>query len=184
MSKKPFWNSDKALSLSAILVSLCTLIVFTYQTTLIRKQQYMSVYPHLDLGHYYTLSVNYKYVLSNSGLGPARILKVEIEDHTGKQYSGIDDYLFSKIPENDTVYFYNSDIYPGRLIKADEELPLIGLLDQEMSEPLGLPDASIYMATRLVELLDEDSIFINIEYESIYEEKWRASNQFNVPTEL
>ena len=184
MSKKPFWNSEKALSLSAILVSLCTLIVFTYQTTLIRKQQYMSVYPHLDLGHYYTLSVNYKYVLSNSGLGPARILKVEIEDHTGQQYPGIDDYLFAKIPENDTVYFYNSDIYPGRLIKADEELPLIGLLSKEMSAPLGIPEASIYMASRLTELLSKDSISIKIEYESVYEEQWEASNQNAVPVKL
>ncbi|MEO1715399.1 MAG: hypothetical protein AAFU60_18880 [Bacteroidota bacterium] len=184
MFKKPFWNSDKVLSLSDILVSLCTLIVFTYQTTLIRKQQYMSVYPHLDMGHYYTYTVNYKYILANSGLGPARILEVDIEDHTGQKFDAVEEYLYSKITEEDTVFFYNSGLYPGRLIKAEEELALIGLLDKEMSEPLGIPDASIYMAARISELLSGDSVTINVVYESIYGEKWRASNQFNVPTEL
>ncbi len=56
-------DSDKILSLSAMFISICTLVVFLYQTNLIRKQQYMSVYPHLLLGNYGTWTPNYKFVL-------------------------------------------------------------------------------------------------------------------------
>jgi len=43
MIKQPFWNNEKLLGISALLVSTMSLIVFVYQTDLLRKQQYMSV---------------------------------------------------------------------------------------------------------------------------------------------
>ncbi len=64
---------DRLLGLSAILLSLCTLIVFFYQTNLIRKQQYMSVYPHLEIGHNGIHSEEYTFTIENKGVGPAII---------------------------------------------------------------------------------------------------------------
>lgn len=48
--KKRFWNTDKLMSFLAILLSVGTLLVFIYQTNLIRKQQYAAVYPYLEMG--------------------------------------------------------------------------------------------------------------------------------------
>ena len=64
-------NTDKILGLSAMLISICTLIVFLYQTNLIKKQQYMSVYPYLTLGNNGSFTADYEYSLTNNGIGPA-----------------------------------------------------------------------------------------------------------------
>ncbi len=37
LKMKPFWTGDKLLSIAAVFVSLLTLVVFIYQTNLIRK---------------------------------------------------------------------------------------------------------------------------------------------------
>ncbi|MDZ7897109.1 MAG: hypothetical protein U5N85_03645 [Arcicella sp.] len=51
MSLKPqFWNADKIVSLSAILISLATMTIYLYQTHLIGKQQNASVMPYLRMG--------------------------------------------------------------------------------------------------------------------------------------
>ncbi|MEO0789852.1 MAG: hypothetical protein AAFY36_14380, partial [Bacteroidota bacterium] len=103
---KPFWTSDRIVSMSAIFISLATLFVFVYQTNLIREQQHLSVYPHLSLGNAYSGSLNYQQVLSNEGIGPAFIEGIEVRDTSGKEYSSLSDYLFYHLEDEDSVFIY------------------------------------------------------------------------------
>ena len=179
--KKKFWTSAKLLSLSALFVSLATLFVFVYQTNLIRKQQYMSVYPHLNMGNHNSESLNYKFVLKNEGVGPAFIKSVEIEHLDGSVYESFVDYLDERITEKDSVYFHYSDLYEGQLISANEELILFGLSDKSYTKAHGLPENTIRGGNKLRAMLNTDSLSYKITYESIYEEAWTLVNDSEIP---
>ena len=90
--KKKFWNSDKILSLSAMFISLCTLIVFIYQTELIRVEQHKSVYPYLSLSNGGSGNINYRYILENKGIGPAVLTSIKVTDSEGKVFDDIVDF--------------------------------------------------------------------------------------------
>lgn len=179
--KKKFWNSDKILSLSALCISLFTLMVFVYQTNLIRKQQFMSVYPHLALTNTNSGSLEYQYVLKNDGIGPAFIKSITIEDLSGANYNSINEYLVTKLSANDSIWIYNSDIFEGQLIPANESMALFGLFDEEQTSARGLPKNSIYGAKKLRQILNNEEVTITIVYESIYGEKWSINNKSETP---
>ncbi|MEL6255456.1 MAG: hypothetical protein AAFR87_25855 [Bacteroidota bacterium] len=176
-----FWNGDRLMSIAAIIVSVGTLLVFSYQTNLIRKQQYMSVYPHLELGHYGTNSLNYKYLLKNEGIGPAMIKEVRIMDAAGKSYEKLVDYLEDHVYMEDSLFFYHSDIYSGRFMAAGEEIPLIGLIDNESLKDYGSIRNTFEGSAKLKQYLSSDSLEFEIVYESIYEERWLLKNDTYMP---
>lgn len=174
-------NSELLVGITAVIISLSTLIVFIYQTNLIRKQQYMSVYPHLDVSNINTGSMNYKFVLFNEGIGPAFITKLEITEKHGQSYDDLVDYLEEKITEQDTIQFHYSDLYEGQLIQAKEEVYLFGLSDNNYVRANGLAENTINSAHRLEEILNSDSLTIKITYESIYGESWTITDDSRKP---
>lgn len=61
--------------MTAVLISVGTLLVFLYQTNLVRQQQYMSVLPYLEFQNHDVFSYdNYELILKNKGIGPALII--------------------------------------------------------------------------------------------------------------
>jgi len=169
------------MSIAAIIVSVGTLVVFTYQTNLVRKQQFMSVYPHLSMGHYGSNSLNYKYILKNEGIGPAMIKEVRIKDLAGNSYEKIVGYLQDHVYVDDSIFYYHSDIYEGRFVPAGEEIPLIGLVDNESLKAYGDIRNTVEGAGKLNGYLSSDSLKIEIIYESIYEESWTLRNDAFIP---
>jgi len=113
------------MSLSAMVIGLGTLAVFIFQTNLIGKQQYMSVYPHLSIQYSYTLN-EFGYYLQNKGIGPAIIKSVEIVTDSGEEFNDIDkyfEYLFSK---NNLKFKYSySNIMAGAMISKKEKIELL-----------------------------------------------------------
>lgn len=183
---KPFWNSEKLLGFSALLISLGTLIVFMYQTSLIRKQQYMSVYPHLEFGNYGSGTLKYQYQLSNVGIGPAFLQQIKVKNGKTGEYEDVVDYVEDVITDSDSIMFVHSSLYRGRVIKPDEDIPLIQLLDEELLQKLGfaeldLPKNTVVGAGKLYELLNHDSLRIEVTYTSVYGETWTAKNGVSVP---
>ena len=176
-----FWTSEKLLGLSALFISLCTLAVFIYQTNLIRKQQYMSVYPHLNLANHNSESLNYKYVLSNEGVGPAFIRTIHVKESNGKAYENLLTYVESKIQESDSIWIHYSDLYEGRLLSANDKIILFGLSDIGYTNARGLPSNTIVGANKLWHILNSDSLDIIISYESIYGERWRITSDSSSP---
>lgn len=168
--KQPFWTSEKILGLSAMLISLCTLFVFIYQTNLIRKQQYMSVYPHLDISNRGTGTKNYQLILRNEGIGPALVKSVKITGPNGKIYDDIVDYLDEVFATNDSVNYLYSNITPGRLIPANEIIPIIEEANKNA-------DAGLQIA----KALGVKGLKAEILYESIYGEQWLLSSDELLP---
>lgn len=175
------WNSEKLLSLAALFVSLSTLIVFVYQTNLIYKQQNMSVYPHLGLFNSGSGSINYQYLLKNQGVGPALINSIEVTEKSGATYVSLVEYLEENLTEQDSIWLVNSDIYPGRLIPANAEITLFGLMGAEVTKRYDLPPNTLKGAKKLRELLNKEELIINITYSSIYDQSWSITNHTEVP---
>ena len=176
-----FWTGDKLLGVSAIIISLSTLFVFVYQTNLIRKQQYMSVYPHLNLTNYNSGSLNYKYILKNEGVGPAFIKEIHVKEKNGQVHESLLAYVDSKIADEDSVSIHYSDIYVGRLLSAGDEVILFGLSDNGYLKSYNLPENTVDGANLLREVLNHDSLDVEIVYESIYGERWSIDSHSYSP---
>lgn len=180
-----FWSSEKIVSLSAMMISLLTLIVFVYQTNLIRKQQFMSVYPHLDLYNTNSGSLAYKFVLENKGVGPAFIKKITIQDSLGNKYETMTDYLLTKLSIKDSLSISNSDIYEGLLISAGDVINLFQLTDPKQLISLGIPPNTIKGANKLRAILNDDAAWrLTIVYESIYGEQWSINKEGAIPRKI
>ncbi|MEM6807557.1 MAG: hypothetical protein AAF696_39530 [Bacteroidota bacterium] len=170
--KHTFWTSEKLLSLSALLVSLLTLMVFIYQTTLIRKQQYMAVYPHLKLAHAASGSLDYRFQLSNKGIGPAMIHEIVVSDSNGNVYENMGEFLLTRISIKDSIWPYNSDIYEGQLIQAGESIDLFGLMSVERTDEYAYPPNTVEGSKKLRTAFNDGEFQLKIIYESIYGERW------------
>ncbi len=172
MSKR-FWNSDKFMSFFAILLSVGTLTVFIYQTNLIRKQQYASAYPYLELGFHRGGLPDMEYVLSNVGVGPAILDEIEITEK-GELYKGrFSEYLSEISTRNptDSIYFVYSDISPGKMVPAGKSISLFATKD-------------LYSARRIVQLIEENQVELKITYRSIYDERWVIDADVGIPVKL
>lgn len=180
---KPKLSTDRILGISAMMISLMTLIIFIYQTNIMREQSKLSVKPRLD----FTTNqggndsiISFQQVLENKGLGPAII---------------------------DTIYFkYNGkflELDPEKLLK--NELPKLldyGYLPQHANFGSGTTltpneEKSIYTynlsASKLDSVLNyldigpaDDAPFeIEVVYSSIYEdEKWMVNSNSSLPMKV
>lgn len=167
-------NTDRFLAFTAIVMSLCTLIVFTYQTSLIRKQQYASAYPHLLLYNIQTGTTDYKYVLQNNGVGPALIKSINIHSPNGEIFNDFNPYVQSMFKPSDSMSYNYSNLSKGFLIPANEEFQLIGVGENLKSEKI----ESLY------EALNHPDLKVEIEYESIFGERWLVTDKSASPKKI
>jgi len=169
-NKPVFWSSEKLLSLSAILISVCTLFVFLYQTNLIRQQQYKSVYPYLSIGNYGSQTKNFRYVLENKGIGPAVVKSIKVKHKDRPEFEDIATFVIKELSVVDSITYFYSNISPGRLISPDEKIEIIGNNDGKFST-----------SEIIYDIINDDDLDIEIIYESIYEESWKITNASNYP---
>lgn len=169
-----FWENQKLLSITAVLISIGTLLVFLYQTNLVRKQQYMSVLPYLEFQNHAVLSDHYKLVLKNKGIGPALITSRNILIRGKELDMDIGTYLTNNMVVEDSADFVISNIRKGNLISEKEGIDLI-VLQSSTSRP-GLE--------KLHGLIYNDSLEFVVEYESVYGERWQVSSKDPTPHRL
>lgn len=180
----------KSINYIALLISALTLAAFIYQTSVLSKQQHMSVYPHLMLGHENGGSLHYSYILTNKGVGPAIIEYLRVTDGSGKMYDDLGLYLLDTIPEKYHTDFLISNVTKGQLISPGEKIALFSinnnqdfnqlkdtLLEKTKVEP-------IVLSNKIYSLINDQKFFIEIGYKSVYEEAWKISNRSKIPEEL
>jgi hypothetical protein len=185
---KNFLTGDRMLSLGAVLISVLTLIVFVFQTNLIRQHQYTTVLPYLSLSNYYSGTISYQFKLANLGIGPAFIDSCVVR-YKGEEYPSLIDYAYDQLYENDSIIFFNADVYPGQVIQPEKEVKLIQMLDKKMTVELGLEEADLPENTpagarALYEILNDDSLDIRVYYSSVYGERWLLTHADPVPQKL
>ena len=173
----PYNNSraDRIVSFSAIFISLLTLCVFVYQTTLIHKQQRMSVLPNLQIGNSGYGSKDFAIVMENTGVGPAIIESVKIQ-YQGKTFDmDLPSFLYEHTNKIDSVQLVYSNISPGQLIPAGRKVEILKATgDDENAERF----------TQALQSLRETDMDMEIIYRSIYEERWILTGDSPVPQKV
>ncbi len=166
MKKISFWNADKFVSFSAILISLLSLYITIEQHNANKEQQRLSVLPYLSMSNYNTLGENYTYLIANNGIGPAFVDSVIIR-HQGKVFQGdIMQFLSTYYQEalDSIPDLSHSNIYRGMMIPAGEKVEHLRIHNNQQS------------GKKLLELLmslGKQELEYEIFYSSIYKERWR-----------
>ena len=163
MSERKFWNSEKLLSIAAILISIGTFFTIIYQTNLIRKQQYASVLPYLEIWNSGMSIDSYELVMINNGVGPAFIEEVVVR-FEGEEFKGDPLHFYQKeIIQVDTFEnFRYSNIWKGRLIPAGKKVEMLGISGSKKN------------ALKMREWYGGEKAIVEVVYSSIYGEKWRT----------
>jgi len=172
------WSTDRILGLSAMFISLLTLITFVYQTNLMKKQAGLSVLPYLAISSTYANGADptYQLKLVNQGVGPA-IIESRIIRYNNKEYRGeFHEFLVEQMPALDTLsglsyaaFDYGSVLPSGEeifVIAAFEDLEVVNLVASKLEE------------------LAELGLDYEIIYRSIYDDRWMITSQSDLPTKL
>ena len=162
-------KTDRIIAFSAMSISLMTLMIFIYQTNLIREQNRLSVTPRLSFNEQQlendsTTLISFE--MRNNGLGPAIVDSIAIL-YQGKRYKAdyrsffsentLDLYQYVKIPN--TVL-----TSPGESVLAGERLPMFVAEVQNQYRQM------LAKSRKDGELKAFD---VEVYYSSIYQEQWK-----------
>ena len=187
-------NADRIVSISAIIVSLGTLFMIMYQTNLIREEQKASVMPSLFIGYGIQIENNeYEELIrvSNRGMGPAFLREVRIIDGEDVFETDPVGYLIEKGLHNRRMATSINRLLPGAVIPANQQLEVYGkkldsastvTLRGKFSFPVILKDLFNMPDHQMDQSIDK--VIIEIEYESIYGDRWVARSNRYAPEAL
>lgn len=176
------WSTERLLSITAMTVSLFTLIIFIYQTNLMRQQNYISILPYLQVSSTsnegeFIFDVN----IINQGVGPA-IFESAYISYQGDRYDfsdyGYDFYevLSAVEPTFDSLRYYSSTVLdPGIAISPGERFNLFAV--RNVPEEYGI------VAQTFDRMLSE-GLYYRIVYRSIQNERWEITADSNGPKKL
>lgn len=181
--KKFKLNTDKIIGLSAMLISLLTLIIFIYQTNIIREQSRLSVTPRIafntSLDTPDSISI-FSYFIVNKGLGPAIIESIEIVYNEKRYKLDFQDFVKNVFPKfNDYGnVIQNMSLESGVTLSEKESLKFFTFkFKAEKTEAFFK-----YLKVKQNGKLPFD---IEVIYSSIYGEKWKVNaNQNGHPIKL
>ncbi|MBX2878123.1 MAG: hypothetical protein KTR30_38745 [Saprospiraceae bacterium] len=167
---KKSWNTDRILGLSAMMISLLTLIIFVYQTNIMRKQSRLSVTPRLSFNQQENINdslYTYKNNMVNKGLGPAIIESVTIIYKGERIDLRFSDFFEEHFPQYKKFAAMESDtrLSKGSTLTAGESVNFFTIV---------APVKTVEAFRDYLEV-DNDNLPFDIEviYRSIYEERWQ-----------
>jgi hypothetical protein len=182
-------NTDRIVSLSAMVVGVGSLILVLYQTQLMRQTQKASVLPYLMIA-VHANDAGIHLVLSNTGVGPALIQDVRIR-HRGREIQG-DPYDFFTSLHPDSGQLDVVKVIPGQLLPAGSSVQMLGAPPQSQLRPTLLRD--LLHVFEIAEVprrwyvsagaLEADKAVIEITYASVYGDRWRIRSDRMVPEPL
>lgn len=183
MSKKQF-NTDRILGISAMLISLLTLIIFIYQTNIMREQSKLSVKPRLDFTTNFGGNdslITIQEVVENKGLGPAIIDSIYF-NYKGEHYAiDVEEFLNGQLSKVLEIGYMSQSatMSRGTTISPGEERPIYTYVVRRDK----LQEVMAYLE---VEDENENPFPIEVIYTSIYEDEfWKMdNNDINQPLKL
>lgn len=78
-SKVKSINAQSVIAVCALVIGLCTVIVYIYQANIMAKQHQDSVWPYAFTGYSLNSDEGYSIRVTNKGIGPALVKSVSIE---------------------------------------------------------------------------------------------------------
>ena len=178
---KKNWNTDRILGLSAMTISLLTLIIFIYQTNIMRKQSRLSVTPRLSfLQQEITNDSSYIYRnnMVNKGLGPAIIESVTIIYEGERINLRFSDFFEKYFPRYKEFVSMESDtkLSRGSTLTAGETVNFF---------TIAAPIKTVKAFQEYMQVKDDNLPFdIEVIYRSIYKERWEVYMLSEEPIEL
>lgn len=168
-------SSDKLLGLTAMVISLITLVIFVRQTNIMDEQSKMSVMPYIVV----ELSDNkgghqMQFNLVNHGVGPAIVDEFYLK-YKGKIYR-TEPYKFFKSvsPKMNSLEFLNhTSIYKGIAIPAGGSINVFTVGANEVEYEL--------FKTELAKIRAHSSFQLYFRYKSIYDNTWVINADNGVP---
>lgn len=149
-------RAEMLVALIAVLISFSTLAVYIYQSSLMKQQQKMSVWPYLSFGPSWGsdyLMIN----LTNKGIGPA-IIKQSVFEVDGEALDGIQQ-IMSSLPDSLQTNYSYSSIHGGQVLMAGENLNILTVHDTRT-------------IAYLLKLFKNEKIRLEICYASVYGDTW------------
>jgi len=174
-------ETDRLLGVSAMIISVLTLIIFIYQTSIINQQSKLSVKPQLSFILIQAENdsiMSFEQIVKNKGLGPAIIKNTSIY-YDKKTYSiDFENFVFEKFPEVEKYVELkkNTNIIEGGIISSNESITVykIELKKSKISDVFKYLDFD----TQNV----EPKWQLEIEYTSMYEDEiWKINDTENTP---
>ena len=162
-------KTDRLVCISAMIISLLTLIMFTYQTYIMREQSRLQVKPKLHMRMEHSAKggfKTFKQILVNKGLGPAVIQDCKLA-YQNKDYKlSIGELAEDKFPDYNKCTHSDEveDITKGMFISPKDTVVIFGFKIIE-------EDYSDYIKYLDFDTETEDPRWnIELSYSSIYEE--------------
>ena len=159
---------DKVFTILAFIVSVGTLYLFFNQTSLMKKQQYASVLPYLEISNTH-IDGDYIFIISNNGIGPAFIDEINIhyKDSMYKN-SDVNDFFTNVIVKEDTLLANSNTTHAT--IKKGMLIPY-----GDTKEMVRLSKDAVNFDQKHYRLRDwfNNKIKIEIKYSSVYGEQWQ-----------
>ena len=172
-------TTDRLLGISAMITSILSLIVFTFQTHFIYKTNKLSVKPSLYIAGkseendtIYTI----KYFVTNKGLGPAIIQSSTLSYQNEDYPLGLDDLFMKKFPlyeEYHKTIWIRDGIIKGTILSKNDTLDIyrIELRTKDLNK---IPKNYYYSRV--------NDIKFGFTYSSIFEDDiWYANSDPNEP---
>lgn len=178
-------NADRIVSISAIVVSLATLIMILYQTNLMRQEQRASVMPSLMIGYGKSDTLNVvqeRIWLKNNGLGPAFIEKMVVIDSTGTHTMDLFDY-FKDINDNkniDGVYRF----VEGLIVPENDGRPLYNKFSNNESPIILSNHFEFPYQSDWSNRNNPNKAIIEVYYHSVYKERFKVRSNSPIPMRL
>ena len=185
-SKKRSINADKVLSISAIIISVATLILIFYQTDLIRKEQKASVFPSITFGYNKNTAkgmTGESIFIINQGLGPAFIKNINVQKDQEVYSLAPYEYLQKLKNYNSDDILYIDKLFEGRIIPADDKIVLIAKRTDSTSLILG-NTFDFHFNTIEQDSSQISKAIIEITYENVYGDKWKIRSDEAIAIEL
>lgn len=176
------WNSERLLSLSAMTISFLTLLIFLYQTNLLKKQNYLSILPYVSLSTSdNSEEQSFGLSLYNHGVGPAIIESVTLL-HKDKRYDlkeydhDFFKFLLHQAPQLDSIKNYSaSTLDKGMALPSNSKYNVFRVANSAEDYKL--------ITAHLNRLLNEGLDF-EIIYRSIQNERWMVHKSSEGPIKL
>lgn len=170
--KKIKWSGDKLLGVSALIISLATLISLIYQARIMREHEMKSVFPKLELWNNRS-DGKYSLTLVNTGVGPAMIEEVKVL-YKDSLYD-FDQAQFTRryLDTLENLSWGSSNIPKGRIIQAGQTVTTLQAFKDST------------MKVNPIEVLwGNDAATLIIKYSSVYEQKWKLEGTGKAPVLL
>lgn len=182
------FDTDKWIAISAMIVSVGTLVALSYQSLLMRDSERASKLPYLYISMQSNDRTGNILQLTNSGIGPALIDEVHVE-YKGQTYpTDAYDFILGQKPDFAKTGLGVDKIQKGRLIPAGITVQMV----EAGTSPAALPGM-----LRLFEIAEVprdwykslgvaggDKAVLVITYTSVYGQRWRVRSDRIVPDSL